>query len=116
MTRQPRRGVRRFREKSTATRLRSAAGDGRPPDRKPQHPRQEWLMLNRRNLLLSAVAFAAACAAARAADDWKKQYPELTIAVVPAENASGVSDRFQPFVEYLSKELGVPVKLRVAND
>ena len=36
--------------------------------------------------------------------------------MVPAENASGVSDRYQPFVEYLSKELGVPVKLRVAND
>ena len=36
--------------------------------------------------------------------------------MVPAENASGVSDRYRPFVEYLSKELGVPVKLRVASD
>jgi phosphonate transport system substrate-binding protein len=73
-------------------------------------------MLNRRRLLFSAVMFAVACGAAHAADDWKKQYPELTLAVIPAENASGVNDRYQPFVEYLSKELGVPVKLRVAND
>ena len=73
-------------------------------------------MLDRRCLLLSAVVFAVTCSAAQAADDWKKQYPELTFAVVPAENASGVSDRYQPFVEYLSKELGVPVKLRIAND
>jgi phosphonate transport system substrate-binding protein len=36
--------------------------------------------------------------------------------VVPAENASGVSDRYAPFMDYLSKELGVPVKLRIAND
>src|SRR5262249_51259135 len=37
-------------------------------------------------------------------------------AVVPAENASGVSDRFAPFIAYLTQELGVPVKLRLAND
>ncbi len=36
--------------------------------------------------------------------------------MVPAENASGVSDRYAPFMDYLSKELGVPVKLRIAND
>ena len=35
---------------------------------------------------------------------------------MPAENASGVSDRYAPFIDYLSKELGVPVKLGVAND
>src|SRR3954447_18114011 len=73
-------------------------------------------MLDRRHLLLSAVVFAAFCGTAQAADDWKKQYPELTMAVVPAENASGVADRYQPFVEYLSKQLGVKVTLRVAND
>ena len=48
--------------------------------------------------------------------DWKTDYKELTFAVVPAENASGVNDRYAPFVEYLSKQLGVPVTLRVAND
>src|ERR1700755_2782280 len=38
------------------------------------------------------------------------------MAVFPAENASGVTERFAPFVEYLSKELGTKVTLRVAND
>ena len=72
-------------------------------------------MLDRRNLLLTGAAFIATADIAQAAD-WKSQYPELTFAVVPAENASGVSDRYAPFVAYLSKELGVPIKLRLAND
>jgi phosphonate transport system substrate-binding protein len=72
-------------------------------------------MINRRNLLVAAAAVLCTTGTAGAAD-WKSQYPELTFAVVPAENASGVSDRFAPFVDYLSKELGVPVKLRIAND
>ena len=73
-------------------------------------------MLNRRELLLSTAALLATAATARAAGEWKSQYPELTFAVVPAENASGVSDRFAPFMDYLSKELGVKVTLRIAND
>jgi phosphonate transport system substrate-binding protein len=36
--------------------------------------------------------------------------------VVPAENASGVTERWTPFVAYLSKELGIKVTLRIAND
>jgi phosphonate transport system substrate-binding protein len=61
------------------------------------------------------VALAAAASTAHA-EDWRSKYKELTFAVVPAENASGVSDRYAAFMEYLSKELGVPVKLRIAND
>ena len=57
-----------------------------------------------------------AVAGAAQAQDWKAKYPELTLAVVPAENASGVTERYEPFVEYLSKELGAKVTLRVAND
>jgi phosphonate transport system substrate-binding protein len=72
-------------------------------------------MMNRRNLLVAAAVVISTAGMASAAD-WKSQYPELAFAVVPAENASGVSDRYAPFVDYLSKELGVPVKLRVAND
>ena len=72
-------------------------------------------MLNRRHLLIGAAAMLLTIGAAKAAD-WKSQYHELVFAVVPAENASGVTDRFTPFVEYLSKALGVPVKLRLAND
>lgn len=73
-------------------------------------------MLNRRELLLSTAAVLATTGAVRAADEWKSQYPELVFAVVPAENASGVSDRFAPFMDYLTNQLGVPVKLRLAND
>ena len=62
----------------------------------------------------AGLALAASTSVAHA-DDWKSKYKELTFAVVPAENASGVSDRYAPFVDYLSKELGVPVKLRIAN-
>ena len=70
-----------------------------------------------RRVLSAAVAVALALVAGAAgADDWRSRYKELTIAVVPAENASGVSDRYAPFVAYLSKELGVPVTLRLAND
>jgi phosphonate transport system substrate-binding protein len=35
------------------------------------------------------------------------------IAIVPAENASGVVDRFTPLAKYLEKELGVRVTVRV---
>jgi phosphonate transport system substrate-binding protein len=73
-------------------------------------------MLDRRQLLITTAAFLSASTVARAAADWKSQYPELTFAVVPAENASGVSDRYAPFMDYLSTQLGVPVKLRLAND
>jgi phosphonate transport system substrate-binding protein len=61
----------------------------------------------------AAVLFAATIAQAQ---DYKAKYPELTFAVVPAENASGVIDRWTPFADYLSKQLGVKVTLRVAND
>src|SRR5215510_3023979 len=72
-------------------------------------------MPDRRSFLI-AVAALAVCSGAAQAQSWKAQYPELVMAVVPAENASGVSDRFAPFVDYLSKELGAKVTLRVAND
>ena len=72
-------------------------------------------MINRRIVLAGAAALAFSATAA-SAQDWKSKYPELTFAVVPAENASGVTERWTPFVTYLSKELGVKVTLRIAND
>src|SRR6195952_5697839 len=71
-------------------------------------------MINRRIVL--AVAAVLAFTASASAQDWKGKYPELTFAVVPAENASGVTERYTPFVAYLSKELGIKVNLRIAND
>jgi phosphonate transport system substrate-binding protein len=72
-------------------------------------------MINRRTILLGAAALALATSAA-SAQDYKTKYPELTFAIIPAENASGVTERWAPFVAYLSKELGVKVNLRIAND
>ena len=71
-------------------------------------------MITRRIVLAGAAALAFTASAS--AQDWKSKYPELTFAVVPAENASGVTERCTPFVNYLSKELGVKVTLRIAND
>ncbi len=72
-------------------------------------------MLTRRLALGAALAVSAVAGSAHA-QTWKAAYPELVMAVVPAENASGVTERYAPFVEYLSKELGTKVTLRVAND
>ncbi|MGL4439186.1 MAG: phosphonate ABC transporter substrate-binding protein [Bosea sp. (in: a-proteobacteria)] len=41
---------------------------------------------------------------------------ELVFAVIPSENSEGVVNRFTPFTEYLTRELGVKVTLRVASD
>ncbi len=73
--------------------------------------------MHRRHMILATAAAAATFAAGTAqAQSWKKKYPELVFAVIPAENASGVTERYEPFIEYLSKELGVKVVLRIAND
>src|ERR1700747_700648 len=71
-------------------------------------------MMTRRIALAGAAALAFTASAS--AEDWKAKYPEITFAVIPAENGSGVTERFTPFVNYLSKELGIKVNLRVAND
>jgi phosphonate transport system substrate-binding protein len=68
-----------------------------------------------RGIVLAGIASLAFTASAFA-EDWKAKYPEITFAVVPAENASGVTERYAPFVSYLSKELGIKVNLRIAND
>jgi phosphonate transport system substrate-binding protein len=75
-------------------------------------------MLTRRSAL-GAVAIAAGTfmlVTTAQAQSWRSAYPELVYAVIPAENASGVTERYGPFLEYLSKELGTKVTLRVAND
>ena len=71
-------------------------------------------MLNRRVLL--ALAASSAFLSSAQAQDWKAKYPELVLASIPAENAAQVTERFGPFAAYLSREIGIPVKLRVAGD
>src|SRR6201985_2968775 len=72
-------------------------------------------MINRR-IVLAGAASLAFVRTASSAEDWKAKYSEITFAVISAENGSGVTERFTPFVNYLSKELGIKVTLRVAND
>ncbi len=72
-------------------------------------------MINRRTLL-AGLAGAATSASQLRAQTYKQAFPELVYAVIPAENASGITDRYAPFVEYLSHQLGTKVTLRVAND
>ncbi len=73
-------------------------------------------MITRRVVIAGLAASAALPVASANAQQWKAKYPELVFAVIPAENASGVTDRYGPFVSYLSKELGTKITLRVAND
>jgi phosphonate transport system substrate-binding protein len=68
-----------------------------------------------RRLVLSALAVALLAAPAQAAD-WRKKHPEIVFSVVPSENAAGVVNRYEPFMQHLSRELGVKVTLRIAND
>lgn len=72
------------------------------------------MLLIRRALL--ALAASSLFAVSAQAQDWKAKYPELVFASIPAENAAQVTERFGDFAAYLSREIGVPVKLRVVGD
>jgi phosphonate transport system substrate-binding protein len=71
-------------------------------------------MFNRR--LLLALAASSALMVSAQAQDWKAKYPELVFASIPDENAAQVTERYGDFIAYLSREIGVPVKLRIAGD
>jgi phosphonate transport system substrate-binding protein len=71
-------------------------------------------MLKRRHLI--ALAALATVGTVSQAQEWKSKYPELVMAVIPAENAALTTERYTPFVEYLTKELGVKVTLRIVAD
>ena len=72
------------------------------------------MLLNRRFIL--AFAASSVLAVSSHAQDWKAKYPELVFAVAPAENAAQVTERYKDFLAYLSKEIGVSVKLRIVGD
>ncbi|MFZ4788522.1 MAG: phosphonate ABC transporter substrate-binding protein [Beijerinckiaceae bacterium] len=74
-------------------------------------------MINRRIVMAGLAAGTLAASVSGAfAQDWKAKYPELVFATIPDENASGVNDRYAPFIAFLSKEIGTKVTLRIAQD
>ena len=74
-------------------------------------------MITRRIMLAATAAMAiVGTASGTFAQEWKSKYPELTFAVIPAENAADTTNRWQPLMDHLSKTIGVPVKLRIVND
>ena len=73
-------------------------------------------MLTRRHALGAALAASSLALAGTAhAQSWKSAYPELVLAVIPAENASGVTERYGPFVEYLSQLKQTRVRAKLAK-
>ena len=68
-----------------------------------------------RRTLIAALAGAVLSSGALA-QSWKAQYPELVVALIPAENASGTVERWTPLTDHLAKELGTKVTLRVVAD
>jgi len=53
---------------------------------------------------------------ALAQEDWRTQYPELTIGISSGENESDAIARTQPYADYLSRTLGVPVNIVRGTD
>lgn len=74
------------------------------------------MIMTRRTAIAAVLATMVATATGAEAQDWKAKYPELVFAVIPAENSTGVSERWAPFTAYLAKEIGVKVTLRIAQD
>lgn len=68
----------------------------------------------RRRTALAAATLGVALPAL--AQDWRARYPSLVYAQGTNENAGTKTAALTPFVEYLSKRLGVPVQLRIVND
>ena len=50
------------------------------------------------------------------AQDWKAEFPELTIGISSGENETDAIARTQPYADYLSRELGVPVNIVRGTD
>lgn len=74
-------------------------------------------MISRRIVLGIAASVAVLASASSAvAQDWKTRFPEVVFAAVPAENASGTLEKHKGFIEYMTRELGVKVIIRIASD
>ena len=65
---------------------------------------------------LAAIAMAAAIISPALAQDWRQQFPELNIGISSGENEADAIARNQGYAAYLSKKLGVPVKVVRGTD
>jgi phosphonate transport system substrate-binding protein len=72
------------------------------------------LTLTRRGLVAALVSLALVSPAL--SQDWRDEYPELTIGISSSENETDAIARNQPYADYLSRELGVPVKIVRGTD
>jgi phosphonate transport system substrate-binding protein len=72
------------------------------------------LTLTRRGLVAALVSLALISPAL--SQDWREQFPELTIGISSGENETDAIARNQPYADYLSRELGVPVKMIRGTD
>jgi phosphonate transport system substrate-binding protein len=71
-------------------------------------------MLNRRALLAGASLSFPVLAfpiLAHAQQDWRSQFKELRLGVSSAENEAGALARWAPVADYLTQQLGVPVRI-----
>lgn len=66
-------------------------------------------LLNRRMFLATSAAVALPVRAG--AQEWKSRFKELRLGVSSAENEAGALSRWAPVADYLTKQLGVPVKV-----
>jgi phosphonate transport system substrate-binding protein len=61
-------------------------------------------------------ALVLSCLTPSVAADWRGGYKEITMGVITEENAEDRAKRWDPVRNYLTKELGVPLKWREATD
>lgn len=66
--------------------------------------------------VVAAIAMTAALVSPTLAQSWKDQFPELTIGISSGENETDAIARTEPYAAYLSRELGVPVKIVRGTD
>lgn len=71
-------------------------------------------MISRRSALAAVVSLSALALSGQAIA--QSTPSELVFAVIPSENSDGVVNRYTPFTEYLTREIGVKVTLRIASD
>lgn len=71
-------------------------------------------LLSRR--VFAALALAMSIATPSLAQDWRAQYPELTIGISSSENENDAIARNEGYAAYLTRKLGVPVKIVRGTD